>query len=189
MQRGRTPEVHNDAQPPGACDAPKTPVRKKQGRTFKRAFGEPAPKAQDNFTDPDSRIMKTSAGFEPCFNAQTGVDNHTMAHAQIIVVAGLTNCGADGAELPRMLVVVERNTGRAPEMALADVGHRSEAVPDKLSSSPTEAIDTLGREGKRHIAIDAERLPHTASMAAKLKSAQGSATHRRRKAIVEPPNG
>jgi hypothetical protein len=74
-------------------------------------------------------------------------------------------------------------------VALADMGHRSEAVPDKLSSSPTEAIDTPGRDGKRQIAIDAERLPHTAAMAAKLQSAQGSATHHRRKAIAEPPNG
>ena len=47
----------------------------------------PAPKAQDNFTDPDSRIMKTSAGFEQCFNAQTAVD----AHTQIVVAAELTN--------------------------------------------------------------------------------------------------
>jgi hypothetical protein len=166
-----------------------TPARKKPGRAFKRAFGEPAPKAQDNFTDPDSRIMKTSAGFEPCFNAQTGVDNHTLAHAQIIVATELTNCGADSGELPRMLEVVEHNTGRAPEMALTDAGYRREAVPDKLSSSPTEPLFALGREGKRQIAIDAERLPHTVAMAAKLQSAQGSAKHRSRKGIVEPPNG
>lgn len=97
----RTPAVDddNDAQPPGAGDAPKLEAPNKPGRAIKRAFGEPAPKAQDSFTDPDSRIMKTSAGFEQCFNAQTGVD----AHAQIIVAAELTNCGADSGELPPML--------------------------------------------------------------------------------------
>jgi hypothetical protein len=58
---------------------------------LKRAFGVPEPKAQDNFTDPDSRIMKTSTGFEQCFNAQTAVD----ASAQIIVAAELSNCAAD----------------------------------------------------------------------------------------------
>ena len=187
LQRGRTPAVDddNDARPPGAGDASKPEVPKKPGRAFKRAFGEPAPKAQDNFTDPDSRIMKTSAGFEQCFNAQTGVD----AHAQIIVAAELTNCGADSGELPRMLEVVEHNTGRAPEVALADAGYRSEAVLDKLSASPTKVIVALGREGKKQVAIDAERLPHTAAMAAKLQSAEGRAKYRRRKAIVEPPNG
>ena len=187
LQRGRTPAVDddNDAQPPGAGDTPKPEVRKKPGRAFKRAFSEPEPKAQDNFTDPDSRIMKTSAGFEQCFNAQTGVD----AHAQIIVAAELTNCGADSGELPRMLKVIEHNTGRAPEVALADAGYRSEAVLGKLSTSPTEVIVALGREGKKQLGIDAERLPHTAAMAAKLQSADGRAKYRRRKAIVEPPNG
>ena len=187
LQRGRTPAVDddNDAQPPGAGDTPKPEVRKKPGRAFKRAFSEPEPKAQDNFTDPDSRIMKTSAGFEQCFNAQTGVD----AHAQIIVAAELTNCGADSGELPRMLEVIEHNTGRAPEVALADAGYRSEAVLGKLSTSPTEVIVALGREGKKQVGIDAERLPHTAAMAAKLQSADGRAKYRRRKAIVEPPNG
>jgi len=35
----------------------------------------PQPKAQRNFTDPDSRIMKTADGsFAQCFNAQSVVD-------------------------------------------------------------------------------------------------------------------
>lgn len=180
-QRGRKPDDDNDAQPPE--DAPKTP--KKPGPAFKRAFGEPAPKAQDNFTDPDSRIMKTSAGFEQCFNAQTAVD----AHAQIIVAAELTNCAADSGELPRMLEVVEHNTGRAPEVALADAGYRSEAVLERLSTSPTQVIVALGREGKKQMGIDAHKLPHTAAMAAKLQGDECIAKYRRRKAIVEPPNG
>ena len=32
----------------------------KGGRPYKRAYGEPEPKAQSNFTDPESRIMNTS---------------------------------------------------------------------------------------------------------------------------------
>ena len=31
------------------------------GRPYKRAYGEPEPKAQRNFTDPQSQIMKTSS--------------------------------------------------------------------------------------------------------------------------------
>ena len=181
-QRGRKPVDDNDAPPPGdACANPP----KKAGPAFKRAFGEPAPKAQDNFTDPDSRIMKTSTGFEQCFNAQTAVD----AHAQIIVAAELTNCAADSGELPRMLDTVQHNTGQVPEVALADAGYRSEAVLAQLSDSPTEVIVALGREGKKQMDIDADKLPHTAAMAAKLQSDEGRAKYRRRKAIVEPPNG
>ena len=47
----------------------------KGGQSYKRAYGEPEDKAQSNFTDPDSAIMKTSAeGFQQCDNAQVAVD-------------------------------------------------------------------------------------------------------------------
>jgi Transposase DDE domain len=179
-QRGRKPD---DGEPPAQSEAP-SGESKKRGPAFKRAFGEPAPKAQDNFTDPDSRIMKTSAGFEQCFNAQTAVDSHR----QIIVAAELTHCAADSGELPGILAAVTRNTGQDPEVALADAGYRSEAVLAQMSASPTEVIVALGREGKKQASIDADKLPHTAAMAAKLQSAEGRAKYRRRKAIVEPPN-
>ena len=176
-QRGRKPE---DGQPEASLGEPR-----KTGPAFKRAFGQPAPNAQDNFTDPDSRIMKTSVGFEQCFNAQTAVDSHR----QIVVAAELTHCAADSAELPGMLDAVARNTGHHPEVALADAGYRSEAVLAQLSGSPTEVIVALGREGKKQASINADKLPHTAAMATKLQSAEGRAKYRRRKAIVEPPNG
>src|ERR1051325_5077319 len=60
----------------------------KKGRPFQKEFGQPDEKAQDNFTDPESRIMKMSNGFEQCYNAQACVDE---AH-QIIVAVGVTNC-------------------------------------------------------------------------------------------------
>jgi transposase len=158
--------------------------QRKAGPAFKRPFGEPLPKAQDNFTDPDSRIMKSSAGFEQCYNGQTAVD----AHAQIILAAELTQCASDAGELPGMIEAVARNTGTVPAVALADAGYRSEAVLAYLSTSGTEAIVALGREGKRQVSIHPEQLPHTAAMAVKLDTPQGSARYRRRKAIVEPPN-
>ena len=158
--------------------------KKKAGPAFKRPFGEPLPKAQDNCTDPDSRIMKTSAGFEQCYNGQTAVD----AQAQIIVAAELSQCAADAGELPAMMAAVERNTGAAPQGALADAGYRSEAILAQLSHSPTELLVAIGREGKRQVRIKSDELPLTVAMAVKLNTPQGSAKYRRRKAIVEPPN-
>jgi transposase len=201
IQRGRKPEDNSKSEPSAlpasaqsAQPAPAatqnvakqelTSEPRKPGPAFKRAFGQPEPKAQDNFTDPDSRIMKTSAGFEQCFNAQTAVDSHR----QIVVAAELTQCAADSGELPRMLDAVKLNTGASPEVGLADAGYRSEAVLQQLSTSTTEVIVALGREGKKRMAIDPDKLPHTAAMAAKLQSADGQAKYRRRKAIVEPPN-
>src|SRR3990172_7834179 len=60
----------------------KTPRRPPNGRDpFK-----PKPGAQRNFTDPDSKIMKTSDGaYHQCYNGQAIVD----AHAQVIVAAHL----------------------------------------------------------------------------------------------------
>ena len=47
----------------------------KGGPPYKRAYGEPDEKAQSNFTDPESSIMKTSnEGFQQCYNAQVTVD-------------------------------------------------------------------------------------------------------------------
>ena len=47
----------------------------KGGRPYKRGYGEPDEKAQSNFTDPESGIMKTSSeGFQQCYNAQVAVE-------------------------------------------------------------------------------------------------------------------
>ncbi len=48
--------------------------------------------AQDNFTDPESRIMKNSDGFDQCYNGQVAVD---AAFPQIIVATHWTNGAAD----------------------------------------------------------------------------------------------
>ena len=104
------------------------------------------------------------------------------------LTAELKQCAADSGGLPGMLDAVKLNTGASPEVGLADAGYRSEAVLQQLSTSATEVIVALGREGKKRLAIDPDKLPHTAAMAAKLKSADGQAKYRRRKAIVEPPN-
>ena len=62
------------------------------GQPYKRACGEPEDKAQSNFTDPDSAIMKTSAeGFQQCYNAQVAVDGER----QLIVATELTSNASD----------------------------------------------------------------------------------------------
>src|SRR5260370_37166929 len=48
--------------------------RKKPGKPAAPPTEEPDPKAQKNFTDPESRIMKTKDGFIQGYNAQAAVD-------------------------------------------------------------------------------------------------------------------
>jgi hypothetical protein len=50
-------------------------------------------------------------------------------------------------------------------------------------------VVALGREGKEHAEVDDQQYPHTAAMAAKLKTDEGKAAYRKRKWIAEPPNG
>lgn len=168
LERGRDPD-----EPPG-------------GGRYKREFGVPEDKAQDNFTDPDSRIMKRAGGgFDASYNAQTAVDEQ----AHIIVAAELTNCGSDAGELPVMLQAVQDTLGALPEQVLADAGYKSEAVFEALTESGCDLVVAVGREGKDPLRFDPERLPHTAAMAARLRTEQGKAAYRRRKWIAEPPNG
>ena len=156
-----------------------------KGGRYKRPFGVPRDKAQDNFTDPDSRIMpRSGGGFDPAYNAQTAVDDK----AHIIVAAELVNCAADAGELPKMLQAVKGNVGAYPAQTLADAGYRSEAVFEELADR-TDLVVAIGREGKGHRAINEATLPRTAAMAAKMKTQETRDAYRRRKWLAEPPNG
>jgi transposase len=169
IERGRDPE-----------DKPRG------GGQYKRAFGVPEDKAQDNFTDPDSRIMKRAGGgLDASYNAQTAVDDA----AHIIVAAELTNNASDAGELPTMLQAVRDNLGAVPEQALADTGYKAEAVFEALADSGCDLVVALGREGKQALRFDPQRSPYTAAMAARLQTDEGKAAYRRRKWIAEPPNG
>jgi transposase len=162
------------------------PDDKPRGGRYKRAFGVPEDKAQENFTDPDSRIMKRAGGgFEASYNAQTAIDDA----AHIIVAAELTNCASDAGELPTMLRAVRDDLGRLPKQVLADTGYKSEAVFEAWAGTGCDLVVALGREGKRVLNFDPERSPRTAAMAVKLQSDAGRAAYRRRKWIAEPPNG
>jgi hypothetical protein len=159
---------------------------KPKGGRYKRDFGVPKDSAQESFTDTDSRIMKRAGGgFDYSYNAHTAVDEA----AQIVVAAELTNNAADSDRLPVLLAAVRANLGQDADQVLADAGFRSEAVFEQLKDNPSELIVALGREGKQALSVDAEQHPHTAVMDARLKTPEGKAAYRKRKWIVEAPNG
>jgi transposase len=158
------------------------------GRPFKRPFGVPEDKAQDNFTDPESRIMKLGGSFEQCYNAQAVVD----AGSQLIVASGLTNNAADNGELVPMVEAVKETFGELPNRVLGDSGFRSEDAFAKLETEKYEGMEVLvalGREGKDQAAIDPKEYPATVRMTERLASPEGQAHYRRRKVIVEPVFG
>ena len=82
--------------------------RRKGGRKAAPPSPTPDAKAQKNFTDPQSRIMKSKDGFVQAYNAQIAVD----AEAQIIVAQDVTQSASDCAQLLPMTDAVEANLGR-----------------------------------------------------------------------------
>ncbi|MDD9981843.1 MAG: IS1182 family transposase [Gammaproteobacteria bacterium] len=158
----------------------------KQGRPYKRAYGEPDPKAQSNFTDPESQIMKTSTeGFQQCYNAQTVVDE---AH-QIIVATDVEAHASDQGQLLPLLDEVNDTFGAEPEVVLADAGYCNEADFVALEQRGIDAHVALGREGKAQAPVDPQRRPATHRMGEKLASEKGRAQYAKRKWISEAPNG
>ncbi len=118
--------------------------RKSRRRPFAREFGVPPDDAQDNFTDPESRIMKTSSGFDQCYNGQIAVDEAT----QLIVASGLTNCAADQGQLLPVITTAQATLGGAPPEVLADAGYRTRPCFRRSSGStsrPTSRWDARAR--------------------------------------------
>jgi transposase len=153
------------------------------GRRVKRPYGEAEPKAQDNFTDPDSRIMIVSGAFEQCYNAQAAVDEDS----RLIVAADLGNQVSDCASLVPMVDQVECNTEARPYIVLADTGYASEAGFLGLESRGIDACVALGGEDKQR-AVGPDK-PATHRMLKRLSTPEGRAHYRRRKVIPEPVFG
>lgn len=153
----------------------------------------PEPKAQRNFTDPESRIMKTADGFQQCYNAQVAV----TVDAQFIVAADVTNAPNDKQQLQPMVAQVVANVG-APAGMIADSGYFSEANVQLLEQHADGAIEA-------HIAVARERhgapppgpprgrIPRALSVAdrmrRRLRTKGGRAIYALRKTTVEPAIG
>lgn len=156
------------------------------------AHAEPKPKAQRNFTDPDSRIMKMSDGaFHQGYNAQALIDGAS----QMIVASTVSNQANDAPHLPALLDQLEANLGVGPGQLLADAGYFSEANVAACTAREIDAVIATGRFKHHEPAPPAPRgpIPKHATvkqrMSRKLKTKPGRAAYARRKAIVEPVFG
>ena len=152
----------------------------------------PAPKAQRNFTDPESRIMKDGAtkGFEQAYNAQAVVDGH----AQVIVACALTQAPTDVEQFLPLVAQVERNTGQRPAAVLADAGYFSDTNVTAPVLTGIAVYVPPDRSRHTPLAPDAVpprawKSPTAAAMRALLGTAGGRAAYALRKGIVEPVFG
>jgi transposase len=184
-----------------AVDAKLEERRRREQERGKRLGGRPpqAPdpeqalpdgKAQRNFTDPDSRIMKDGASqsFVQGYNAQAAVD----AERQIIVAASLTQQANDKQQLVPMLERVQQTTGRWPETATADAGYFSRA---NVTDAKLKAVELLVPPDRQKHGGEVAEAPAPAEAAVieqmrqKLQTPEGNAVYAMRKATVEPVFG
>jgi transposase len=158
---------------------------KKPGRKAAPPSGEPAAKAQRNFTDPDSRILKTKDGFVQGYNGQIAVD----AKAQVIVAQRLIAAQNDQDQLIPLVDDIEANLGRKPREASADAGYCSEANLEALDERGIAGFVAVGRAKRAATAKRAVTGPRTQAMQRKLKRAGRRSRYRLRKQTVEPVFG
>ena len=149
----------------------------------------PEPRAQRNFTDPESRILKTKDGYIQGYNAQAAVD----AQAQIIVAHTLSNNGNDQAQFAPLLNGIKANLGRNPDAASADAGYCSAANLRTLSRRRITGYIATGRQrhGTRSATTKRPVKPGSllARMTRRLRCAGHRSRYRLRKQVVEPVFG
>jgi len=165
----------------------------KEQQTGKKTGGKPpkpptdqGPDSKDqyNFTDPESRIMKTGKGYDQCYNGQAAVNEQML-----IMGAHLTTNATDFNELIPSLESIDPRLGKV-EAAVADAGYFSqanvEACEEKKIESYLATAEQLENPSKYR---EDEKLSSKQQMAHKLKTAKGKAAYRLRKMTVEPVFG
>jgi transposase len=150
---------------------------------------KPDPKAQYNFTDPESRIMHSPDGFVQAYNVQVAVDD-----LQLIVGQAVTQETNDKHQLLPMITTIEPQSGATPPQLLADAGYCSDENLAAIGTTIDAYISTRKQKhGERPGPCPRGPVPKTATrvdrMARKLHTKAGAAVYAARKAIVEPVIG
>ncbi len=181
--------------------------RKRRGKAPAPIDPTPEDKAQTNFTDAESKVMKQSnKGFDYSYNAQAVVDGAE----QIIVAAEVTNAANDKEQAVPMAQAalenlkaagIERPSGAdgtpTPIPNTADTGYFSERAVGELEGMGLDPHIAIGRQ-KHHeapVPVPTQATAPSAEasvkekMQHKLRTAAGKALYAARKQIVEPVFG
>jgi len=151
----------------------------------------PPAKAQRNFTDPESKIQKTSDGFLQGYNAQVAVDGAR----QVIVAQHVPPTAADAQELQPLVTATVAGCGQGPQVVLADAGYFSEANVAALQAQAIEPLIATGRmkHGAPRPPAPCGRPPRGLTprerMTRTLQTVRGRLLYALRKQIVEPVFG
>jgi transposase len=162
---------------------------KSEGKDAEQAH--PTKKAQYNFTDPESRMLKGADGFLQGYNTQIAVE----PIFQLIVGQRVTQAANDKQQLVPLIEAIEEQSGQKPEAVLADHGYCSDENLKYLARKRVEGFIATGKQkhGERREPCKRGPLPREASrverMERKLETKVGAAVYATRKFIVEPVFG
>ncbi len=186
----------------GARQAQRDAGKKPRGREPKPPSPTPDPRAQYNFTDPESRIMKAGSGnhFEQAYNAQAAVDG-----AMLIVGERVSDAPNDKQELAPSVAAISPVVKSEVQAVLVDSGFYSEAAVQSVEEKPDGTASGVtvyaAVEKHSHHKTVADLLPQTEPaapgpqasaqeiMAHRLKTEMGKALYKLRKQTVEPVFG
>jgi transposase len=166
--------------------------KKPRGKAPKAPIDQPNKKDQYNFTDPESRIMKTSRGFDQCFNGQAAVND------DMIIVGAYSNAhGNDKQEFIPTIESVPKELSNEISIAVADTGYFSEKNIDDCKQKNIDPIISTAREKHNSFLTDiltTDSLPlicrtPVEKMNELLKSKEGKEIYKKRKQTVEPVFG
>jgi len=176
--------------------------KKPRGPEPKPPSEVPDPKAQYNFTDPASRIMKAGNGqhFEQAYNAQAAVDE-----AMMIVGQRVSDAPNDQQELVPTVQAISPVVAGDVHAVLADNGFYSaaavQAVEQKPDGTPSGLTVYAAVAKQTHHKTVADLLPQPepaplpadanpkAKMAHRLQTNAGRTLYKLRKQTVEPVFG
>jgi transposase len=161
---------------------------------------EPKPTDQHNFTDPDSRIMKSAEGFQQAYNAQAAVDTAS----RLIVGERVSQAPNDKQELVATVAAIAPAAGPVA-VVLADSGFFSEAAVQAIEQTPegaptgTTVYAAVEKPAHHRSVADLEKHPEpeapgpeaspTERMRYRLKTSTGKGLYKLRQQTVEPVFG
>ena len=160
-----------------------------EGKSVEEA--KPESKAQYNFTDPESRIMKGADGFVQAYNTQIAVEPNFLW----IVGQRVSKAVNDKQQMVPTVEAIRQQSGQKPEEVLTDSGYCSELNLKYLEKKKIEGFVATGREshGDQKQPCPRGPLPQGATrvdrMRRKLQTKAGAAVYATRKGIVEPVFG
>lgn len=181
--------LEKEAKEKAQAEAKKQAERSPSTPGAKRAPPSPTPEgtAQRNFTDPESKVMRTKGTFEQSYNAHAAVD----ADHQVIVACEVTNQQNDGATLVPMLEQVKENCGKKPHEVSADAGYCWESNLWALKKARIRGYVATGRQAHGSPSATKSRAaaPLLREMRARLRRGGHRSRYRLRKVTVEPVFG